>query len=247
MHREWYKATTGHNAVLTDGLSQKEAGGTLLGYAANDSYAAVSAYAGPAFEGISHKRFLLLGPTYLLIVDELNSSDGKEHTFDWLYHNKRQSVSCDMPEVNGTPGELPAGYSYLKDIKSFKTDVNKPFSIKFINDKLAAHLTMPGSPGDIVFTGTGPLSSIVDRAPLVIVRRKGNLVRFISVLEPVLEGNISDVKTIEEMPGNTFGVKISRTESEDMVYFENGDPGKFSVKSKTSSGETLVLKSDYKE
>ncbi|MBK9389471.1 MAG: alginate lyase family protein [Bacteroidetes bacterium] len=151
IHREWYKATTGHNAVLVDGKSQKEAGGELIAYSANESYAAIAAYAGPAFDSIAHKRFMLLGPSYLLVVDQLNSSDGIEHTFDWLYHNKGNSVSCDMTSAEAIPGELPSGYSYLKDVKAFKVDGSKPAGIIFSNDQVSTHVTMLSDPADIVF------------------------------------------------------------------------------------------------
>jgi oligo-alginate lyase len=243
IHREWYKATTGHNAVLVDGKSQKEAEGELLAYSANESYAAIAADAGPAFDSISHKRFILLGPTYLLVVDQLNSSDSKEHTFDWLYHNKGNSVSCDLTSAEAIPGELPSGYSYLKDVKAFKVDGRKPAGIIFSNDQVSTHVTTLSDPADIVFTATGPLSSIVDRAAVMIVRRKGNSANFISVIEPVPAGQMADISSVELIEGNPLSVKISGTKGVDVVNFENGSPGKFSVTSKTASGETLVLKS----
>lgn len=246
IHREWYKATTGHNAVLVDGKSQKEAGGELIAYSANESYAAIAADAGPAFDSIAHKRFILLGPSYLLVVDQLNSSDGKEHTFDWLYHNKGNSVSCDLTSAEAIPGELPSGYSYLKDVKAFKVDGSKPEVILFSNDQVSTHVTMLSDPADIVFTATGPLSSIVDRAPVMIVRRKGNSVNFISIIEPVPSGQIADIRSVELIAGNPLSVQISGTEGVDIVNFEKGNPGKFSVSHKTASGETLVLKSENK-
>jgi len=246
IHREWYKATTGHNAVLVDGKSQKEAGGELIAYSANESYAAIAADAGPAFDSIVHKRFILLGPSYLLVVDQLNSSDGKEHTFDWLYHNKGNSVSCDLTSAEAIPGELPSGYSYLKDVKAFKVDGSKPAGILFSNDQVSTHVTMLSDPADIVFTATGPLSSIVDRAPVMIVRRKGKSVNFISIIEPVPAGQIAGIRSVDLIAGNPLSGQISGTEGVDIVNFENGNPGKFSVSHKTASGETLVLKSEDK-
>lgn len=244
IHSEWYKATTGHNAVLVDGIPQKEAGGELLAYAAEDSYAAIAASAGPAFDNVTHNRFLLLGPTYLLVVDKLKATDGKEHTYDWLYHNKGRSADCDMPASEAGLGELPPGYSYLKDVKAFRVEGDQPLSIKFINDKVATHLTMLGNPSDIVFTASGPFSSVVDRAPMMIARRTGSSVDFISVLEPVPAGQMPDIRSIEVIPGNSLSVKITRNESEDIVSFDDEEPGGFMITNKTASGETTVLRSE---
>ena len=244
IHSEWYKATTGHNAVLVDGQSQKEAEGVLISYKAADSYAAIAASAGPAFDNVTHNRFLLLGPTYLLVVDKLKATDGKEHIYDWLYHNKGRSADCDMTASEAGLGVLPPGYSYLKDVKAFRVEGAKPVSIRFINDKVVTHLTMLSNPSDIVFTASGPFSSVVDRAPMMIARRTGSSVDFISVLEPVPAGQLPDIRSIEVIPGNSLSVKIYRNESEDIVSFDDEEPGGFMVTNKTASGETTVLRSE---
>ncbi|HUX94775.1 MAG TPA: heparinase II/III family protein [Bacteroidales bacterium] len=241
IHSEWYKATTGHNAVLADGESQKEAEGELLAFEANDAYVAIAAGAGPAFDSIAHKRFLLLGPTYLLVIDELKADDGKEHTFDWLYHNKGTSVSCDMTQTIASPGDLPPGYSYLKEVKAFKVDAGNDINVTFNNETGTTVLTMPDEASDIIFTAKGPLSSVTVRAPLIIVRRKGEIVHFISILEPVPAGKTADVRSLELVQGNSISVKIRRTEGEDVVSFNDGNIGSFKVAKRTSSGETVVL------
>ena len=241
VHSEWYKATTGHNAVLADGKSQKEATGELLAFEITSDYAAVAADAGPAFDSIRHKRFLLLGPAYLLVVDELSSNDGKEHTFDWIYHNKGNNISCDMTPAAANPGEQPAGYSYLREVKAYKLNADNQINVKFSNETVNTVLTMPGEAHDIIFTATGPFSSVTDRAPLIIVRRKGETVYFITLLEPVQAGMNSDVRDFEFVPGNPISVKISRAEGEDMVSFHDGNISRFKVVAKNSSGETVVM------
>ena len=241
VHSEWYKPTTGHNAVLADGKSQKEAEGKLLAFQTTDHYAAIAADAGPAFDSIEHRRFLLLGPTYMLVVDELKAKDGKEHTFDWLYHNKGIGVSCDLIQTTATTGSLPAGYSYLREVKSFRVSAGKHINTTFSNGSVATVLKMAGEASDIIFTATGPFSGINDRAPLVIVRRKGETVHYISILEPVPEGKPADVKDIELIPSDFISVKISRTEEEDVVSFHDGNLGSFEVLNRNSSGVKEIL------
>lgn len=245
IHQEWYKATTGHNAILADGIPQKEAGGRLLAYAASPSYAAVSADAGPAFGNIEQRRFLLLAPSYLLVVDELRSLDGKEHSFDWLYHNTGNNVSCTLTGSNASLGETPAGYSYLKDLNAFKVIQEEPFEVVFPNEQIITRLTMTGQIGDEVFTATGPLSSVVDRVPMVIVRRKGKIVHFITVLEPVAIQKQPVVKKLTLIPGSNLSIEILCPDGEDRISFTGESLEKFSVTRKPhTSEESVVLKSD---
>ena len=243
VHREWYKATTGHNAVLVDGRSQKEACGSLMAYTASISYTAVSADAGPAFDSLTHRRFLLLGPTYLLVVDELKASDDKEHTFDWLYHNKSQGTLCDLTATSAGPGDFPPGYSYLKDIRSFKTANEKQIEVKFMNDQVPTRVMMIANPGDEVFTASGPLASVLDRAPAMIVRRKGKVIHFIVVIEPFLSQKLPDIRGLEIMKGSSLSVRVIRTGGEDLISFEGESLANFTVSNKSgSSGQSLVLK-----
>jgi hypothetical protein len=244
IHSEWYKATTGHNAVIIDGIPQKEAGGELLAFKTSGSYAAIAAYAGPAFDNVTHNRFLLLGPTYLLVVDELKATDGKAHTFDWLYHNKGKNATCTLPVTDAKPGYQPPGYSYLHDISAFKAVNNEPFEVKFNDDGLSTILTMQGNKGDEVFTATGPLASVVDRVPMVIVRRKGMNVRFVSVIEPVSGQMQPELKGLKIVPGASPSVTILRTEGEDIVSFEEESLDNFSVLKKSESVQDIVLKSE---
>ncbi len=241
IHSEWYKATTGHNDILVDGKPQKEAGGKLLAFDANLSYAAVAADAGPAFGNVSQRRFLLLAPTYLLVIDELKTLDGQQHSFDWLYHNKGVNALCDLPGSGASPGEIPPGYAYLKDVKSFKEVSDAPFVVKFESDKVTTRLTMLGHRGDEVFTATGPFSGIVDRIPVAIVRRKGKLMYFITVLEPVSPKDQPDVRGMSLVPGSNMSVRIVRSNGEDIVSFEREGLDRFTVRGKSGSSALSAI------
>ena len=245
IHQEWYKATTGHNAVLVDGIPQKEAGGQLLAFESSASYAAVSAFAGPAFDNVTHHRFLLLGPTYLLVVDELKATDGKEHTFDWLYHNKGQNAVCTLPVSKAKLLPVPAGYSYLQNLAAFKAGNEEPVEVKFTDGEITTNLMMPGHQGDEIFTATGPLTSVEDRVPVMIVRRKGRNVHFITVIEPVPQQKEPDIRGLSMIPGSSLSIGIQRSDGSDIVTFEGESLGNFTVINKSeSAGESVVLKSE---
>lgn len=243
IHQQWYKASTGHNVVLADGRSQKEAEGKCLAFNSDISYAAVTADAGPAFSNISHKRFMLLSPHYLFIVDELKSEDGKEHTFDWLYHNKGQSVSCNLPSGEGFLGTSPQGYDYLKDILAYRPDSDLPIRMKISGEKTDLLFTMQGQEKDEIFTATGPFASIEDRVPLIIVRRKGNLVRFAVLLEPVPTGKGSSIKKLEALTGTELNYSIIYEGGEDFISFSNDKLESFRIEQKKDSERKLILRS----
>jgi hypothetical protein len=243
VHGAWYKATTGHNTVLVDGKSQKEATGKLLAFSTGNSYSAVSADAGPAFESVNHKRFLLLAPSYLLVFDQLEASDNAIHQFDWLYHNTGTSVDCNLKTSDKKTGDSPDGYSYLRDIISYYSSEDEPLRISFNGDEVITRLEMKGQKGDEVFTATGPFSSVNDRVPVVIVRRRGQKVNYISALEPVKKGEKPDVNSIEIVNEDPVTLRILRSACEDLVMFENNEMTGFRVIHKTGTGEKTVIES----
>ena len=205
----------------------------------------MSAFAGPAFDNVTHHRFLLLGPTYLLVVDELKATDGKEHTFDWLYHNKGQNAVCTLPVSKAKLLPVPAGYSYLQNLAAFKAGNEEPVEVKFTDGEITTNLMMPGHQGDEIFTATGPLTSVEDQVPVMIVRRKGRNVHFITVIEPVPQQKEPDIRGLSMIPGSSLSIGIQRSDGSDIVTFEGESLGNFTVINKSeSAGESVVLKSE---
>lgn len=208
IHREWYKASVGHNTVLVNGHGQKEADGKLLAFAANASYAAVAADAGPAFDNVRHRRFLMLTPDYLLVVDQLKSTDDKEHVFEWVYHNKGAGVSCDLPKGDAVLEGAP-GYKYVLDRKAYQAEKDGSHAVTVTGEKVFSAIRVAGRAGDVVVTGTGPLRSVDDRVPMMVVRRRGKVVYFCAAIEPVAKGQkpkVADVIMLG-IPGE-FGCAV---------------------------------------
>lgn len=241
---EWYRATTAHNAVLVDGKTQKEADGNHLAFNSTNSHAAITADAGSAYEDVSHTRFLLLSPDYLLIIDELKPHDGKEHTYDWLYHNKGQKIEAALPRADIRLGDTPVGYHYLRDVASYKPNEGQPISLVFMDEKTDVRLMMAAEEGDEVFTATGPQRSIEDRVPMVIVRRKGETVRFATVLEPIPPGGRPKVKQISLNRGSLLEAIVIYEGGEDRISFPSTKLEHFTVEQTTGVGSTLVLNSE---
>lgn len=238
IHRQWYKATIGHNAVLVDGQSQAPAAGELSAFVANEQYAAVVARCDEAYKGVAHSRLLCLTPTYLLVFDDLLADTPRR--FDWLYHNRGSAAECEaVVQEDPRPPAAP-GWEYIENVRFGATD--GPIRIRFPGDKVSTHLTMAPATGTELRTGDGVGKSVVDRVPLVAVGRRGQHVQFAAVLEPVKQngtpavGSVASVKV--ERLGDAFLITVDRGDASDTITL--GDRDTIEVR----SGDRLVLSSD---
>lgn len=227
--------------TLVDGNSQCEADGHCLAFNFTSSYAAVTAVVMYAYENVSHTRFMLLAPNYLLVIDELKPNDEMEHTYDWLYHNKGSKTKCPLPIEDFILEEIPPGYAYLKDIKAYQPEKGQPIKIKFMGEKTSVQMTMAGEEKDGIFTATGPHTSIEDRVSMVIVRRKGHTVRFATVLEPVPSTGKNAIKKISLVLDSSLKAIVVHDQGEDHISFPEGKLENFLVRSETTLGSKIVL------
>jgi hypothetical protein len=181
IHRNWYKATLGHNAVLVDGQSQKPATGKLELFEQGGGYAAAAASCDQAYPGVEHRRLLVLTGAYLLVLDELRAD--REHRFDWLYHNRAEQITCDIAQNSLDLANAFPGSEYIQQARRGVTD--DPVKVSFAGDEVNTHLTMAAQNGTTVTTGAGVGGSVADLVTMVLIGRTGRTVRFAAVLEPV--------------------------------------------------------------
>lgn len=182
IHTHWYKATLSHNAVLVDGKPQAPAKGELLGFSAGHGSASVVASCTEAYPGVTHRRALVLMSDYLLVLDDLTSD--VEHQYDWTYHNRGTSVASDAlgPLEPLVPASLP-GKEYVRFEGGGKTD--KSAHVRFNDGEVTTHLFVaPGGPTEARW-GNGPLASVDERVPMVLLTRRGKRVMYAVVIEPV--------------------------------------------------------------
>ena len=182
IHRHWYKATLSHNTVLVDGVSQRPAAGVLKCFAANDHTAVALARCDGAYPRVRHRRLLVLTREYLLVFDTLAPA-AAVRTFDWVYHNRARTVtSPSATNEADLPNDI-RGREYVTNVRAGRTD--EPVRVVFSGPAVATHLLLAGEKGTTVHVGDGVGGSVVDRVPMVIVRRRGRTGRFAAVLEPV--------------------------------------------------------------
>lgn len=187
IHKLWYRGTIAHNAVVVDGQPQRGASGKLLMFASNEHYQAVAAEVATAYEGLRHARCLVQTQDYLIVLDDLRSA-GAQRRFDWIYHDRSRSVRC---EAAASPVgdkarqvlDMSGGrFVELQSTGSTHGDVQAHFE----GTDRALELRMAAADVDTrVFTGTGPAGSVLDRVPMIILRRRGRQAGFACVLEPL--------------------------------------------------------------
>jgi hypothetical protein len=123
-HATWDQLTIAHNTVTVDQMTQLQATGALVWDDLNhDLYRAVRASAGPAYKQASLTRTIVLTNEYALDLFEAASTDGKEHQFDWTYHNAGRVMSVpgataysQFPQTNG--------YQHLTQTEGATTDAD---------------------------------------------------------------------------------------------------------------------------
>ncbi|MCH2665689.1 heparinase II/III family protein [bacterium] len=216
IHRNWYRATTSHNTVMVDRDSQEGAEGVGEWFGHNDDLAAAVARVDSAYEGVTHRRMLVLRPGYLLVVDELKDRSGRERVYDWLYHNVGQSISSDTAEKESSPPE-GQGFEFIEEVRTGVTDGLIRASVDMNGD--AADIVIDGQEGSTVLIATGVGESVLDRIPMVMVTRRGTSARFGAVVEPRKGAGQSrmDLVTAEE-EGLSATVQLTDGSQERFTY-----------------------------
>lgn len=192
IHRGWYRATIAHNAVVVDGASQAENGGELLTFVDGDGFTAVAARTTAAYPGVEHARCLCMTDGYVLVLDRLTGEG--EHTYDWLYHDRGPGVRC-AAATSAVDGELGLrGEEYVVWTAQGATDGD--LRVDFGGGDVATTLWVAGAGPTSVRLGTGPVQSVDDRAPFVLLRRRGPAATFACVLAASTEARRADVTDV---------------------------------------------------
>ncbi|MCH2182635.1 MAG: heparinase II/III family protein [Mariniblastus sp.] len=208
IHKNWYKATLSHNTVVVDGKSQSPASGELQLFDSKERYTVAVARCQDAYPGVSHSRLLFQTDSYLLIFDALAADSNRR--FDWFYHNRGQSVRCDIAMAPAQELETDyAGMEYVKNIRTAKTD--DLLRATFETLELQTHLTLDAGRNTDVLIGDGVGSSVLNRVPLIRVTRHGKTAQFLAVLEPLQAGANRQVQSVQwqEQPHGIIRIQIA--------------------------------------
>jgi hypothetical protein len=233
IHKRWLRPTIGHNAVVIDKAPQQESEAAKVElFAAKPHCSALGVATDKAYPGTEEKRFLVLTPTYLLVVDELSSE--KDRRYDWWYHEHASGVQCEAATKDGAPEKDYEGYEYVQHAKQGATD--GPIRVEFAGAPVAVNLVAAAAPGTTVTIGDGPAADPTDRVPLVMLTRHGKKARFVAAIEPVKAGAkaaVTGVSVAEEKGG--LKITVARGAAADTVELGGGH------KIVVTSGGAVVL------
>jgi hypothetical protein len=183
IHTTWDKMTVAHNTVSVDQTNQKQATGKLLSWQAETEFTAVTADAGSVYDNVDLQRTSILTSDYILEITSGNSTDGKEHDFDWNYHNSGvQHADANLASYAGFPQR--DGYQNLTENQSAEVSGDLHSSFLMENDRAMNVWMLADGNKSQVFTGLAPGHNLKVKVPYVIVRRHGSSAKFIAVFEP---------------------------------------------------------------
>jgi oligo-alginate lyase len=205
VHKNWYRATTSHNTVLVDRTSQQGAEGQHELFIDTTDLSAVAAHCDQGYPGVTHHRLLVLRPDFLLVADLLNATDGKTHTFDWLYHNRGKGITSPSSPQSSAPPE-GQGFDYFKDVHRGTNDSLTRASVRVNANRV--DILMNGQAGSELLTGTGVGESILDRIPLFMVTRRGQTARFAATIEAAAQDQPGLVDAVDVQDQGTTGLVI---------------------------------------
>jgi len=182
----WGHHSLVHNTITVDETSQSFGGGRLLYFhGKKGDYQAVAAYTDNVYGGVVLERNIILLDGVVVMVDRCMSD--REHTYDWAYHS--------FGKLTGPPALKPR--AKLASASQY----NLPEDVRWGALPGAAHFNWKRSRASLRLTVLGDSKRSTEyatatawankayklsrqEAPMVLARRKGRNVTFVSVFEP---------------------------------------------------------------
>jgi hypothetical protein len=181
IHKTWDRQTVAHNTVVVDESSQAESVGKLLEWNPGPEVSALRLEDTTSYPQTRLERLFVHTAGYTLDVFTAAATDGKEHRFDWIYHNAG-AVSSPLALAPYTGLPKANGYQHLSDPRA--TDTVSDWAATFTQKDSAMRLRMLGEPGTTVVLGHGLGEDLSVPVPFALARRRGATARFVTLLEP---------------------------------------------------------------
>jgi hypothetical protein len=239
VHKNWYRATTSHNTVLVDRTSQEGVEGERELFVENESIAAAAARVDSAYEGVVHRRLLILRPDFAVVADVLDGEEGSQHTFDWLYHNPGSGIASSSAE-QASPAPEGQGFDFLEDVRTGFSAGATRATVTMPNDDV--DIVVNGQPGSKVLVATGVGESVLDRVPMLMVTREGSNATFGAVIEPRQDraaSRISDITVLRVDASVT--ITVTMVDGSNETYTFNSNDGSFHAQRTEANGTSTDL------
>jgi hypothetical protein len=154
------------------------------------------------------------------VADVLTATDGKRHTFDWLYHNRGEGISSPAAVRENTAPE-GQGFEYLKEVRRGET--NGPIKATVALGPDQVRISVNGDSESEVLVGTGVGESVLDRVPVLAVTRRGQSARFAAAIELAASDQAGEVASVQIQDEKTGGYLIRvqlRNQGEELYAYD---------------------------
>lgn len=205
----WHGHSLVHNTITVDQTNQAFAGGKRLYYHdAEGEYQAVAASTANAYPGVVLERNIILFGDLMVMVDRCLSDT--ERTYDWVHHSFGELTGPKGLEPRDKLGDKPP-YSLPEKVRWGRVDEAAHFTWK--REQAAMRLTVLPEAGAAseyaTAIGWANKAWRVARqeAPLVLARRRGQEVHFVTVFEP-FKGDAPSVQRIERADVSAAGKPV---------------------------------------
>lgn len=221
----FYKGTSSHNTVVVDGRDQAATRKSeLLAFQDAGFVKLAGARTDEAYPGTVWRRTVCLTDSYVLVVDDLESSESR--TCDWLFHAEGERL-----ELNGaarSEGGAALPYRYMDEMTTWTVAAGSADGYRaYWRMDAKDGREVPGLilisacvPGTEVLTAKCPAETAVRRVPVLIQRCRGPKARFVVALVPGEKETAADLRVSAESDGrivvrskeatDTFSVTDSR-------------------------------------
>ena len=205
--RSYFIDSPSHNVVLVDGQPQRRRGAPRETYivktplpatwktgAASDYVSAVfdENFGGEVKRGVTHTRAVLfVKPDFWVVLDTLEASDGKPHTYDALFHFDARVKTDGMRTITENAGEANLTVAARPD---------EGLSLKIVEGQ------------EDPVQGWLPAGlSKVRPAPVAVYTARGMRREMLYVLAPAPPGAPDPVKSVEPLDGDPRAARVSFT------------------------------------
>ena len=259
-HLTWSKQTISHNTVTVDEVSQYPQGdsddmwlgdteeqparGRAVFFHAGEQLRAFRGACDTAYEGVVLDRTVALVDS--IIVDFFRCRSADEHQYDYALHVDGQLADCSAPlgEMQDEPLAESYGYRHIVEVRRAGVDDQAVELAHNADDGTGPQLHLSFLPaGDAeLIVGNGIEGLEQERCEVVVLRKTGGDVDFVSVVDPAGDAdNRLAVRAIENLPDGVLGVEIARLDGSKDIVLSAETSRTFQYAGQTITGQLSLL------
>jgi hypothetical protein len=206
LNESWYRQTGSHASVLIDGETQPLTAATME-HADETSATGSVTWDEGVYAGVTMRRSVQLGETYLLDVFEVDAPESKQIDFVLPF----RAAYVDGPVKSPAEGVLPStgGYEHYRDVERFGgSDAGR---LRWKAGETTLSVYVPAA-SEERYLATGPGNPAHDRLSILLRRATGTSAVFASVIATDavtgvrwLEDGVVEIETVAGLERKSIG------------------------------------------